>query len=293
MPDVERFIAHCKWLLSQNCGLAAFGTNSEGNSLSVEEKIELLDAAIEAGVDPLRMMPGTGCCALTDTVRLTKHVVGAGCAGALMLPPFYYKNVSDEGLYRSYAEVIERVGEARLRVYIYHIPQVSGVGVPGGVIERLIGNYSDSIAGIKDSSGDWKHTKALLEMFSGVGFDVFVGSESFLLANMQNGGVGCISATANVNPAAIDELYRKWKEPDAESRQEALNAVRTIFGLHGMIPSLKAVIAHFTDHPGWRNVRPPLDRLSAAASGDLVESLTELGFTMPGIVSPHGIRSAR
>lgn len=292
-PDGERFVAHCKWLLSQNCGLAVFGTNSEGNSLSVEEKIMLLDAAIAAGVDPGRMMPGTGCCALTDTVRLTEHVVRAGCAAALMLPPFYYKNVSEDGLYRSYAEVIERVGDARLRIYIYHIPQISGVGVPLGVIERLIGNYPESIAGIKDSSGDCKHTKALLENFSEADFDVFVGSESFLLANMQNGGVGCISATANLNPAAIDELYRRWNEPDAESRQDALNTVRTIVGLHGMIPSLKVVIAHFTDHPGWRNVRPPLDRLSSAASAELVERLTEVGFTMPGIASSHEGRSAR
>jgi len=282
-PDVERFIAHCKWLLSQNCGLAVFGTNSEGNSLSVEEKIELLDAAVEAGVDPARMMPGTGCCALTDTVRLTERVVRAGCAGALMLPPFYYKNVSDDGLYRSYAEVIERVGDARLRIYIYHIPQVSGVGVPIGVIESLFGNYPGSIAGIKDSSGDWTHTMALLEMFSGENFDVFVGSESFLLANMQNGGVGCISATANVNPAAIDELYRRWNEPEADERQEALNAVRSMVGLHGMIPSLKAVVAHFTGHPAWSNVRPPLDRLTAVASGDLIARLTAAGFTMPGI----------
>ena len=291
-PDGDRFIQHCKWLLSQNCGLAVFGTNSEGNSLSVEEKIELLDRAIAACVDPRRMMPGTGCCALTDTVQLTKHVVRTGCAGALMLPPFYYKNVSDDGLYRSYAEVVERVGDASLRIYIYHIPQVSGVGVPLGVIERLKKNFPDAIAGIKDSSGDWNHTKAVLEMFSGADFDVFVGSESFLLANMQHGGVGCISATANVNPAAIDELYRRWDEPDAESRQEALNVVRTIVGLQGMIPSLKAVIAHFTHHAEWRNVRPPLDRLSSPASAELVERLTEVGFTMPGLMASHESNSA-
>ena len=290
-PDVMRFISHCKWLLSQNCGLAIFGTNSEGNSLSVEEKIELLDAVVAAGVDTHRMMPGTGCCALTDTVRLTERVVRAGCAGALMLPPFYYKNVSDDGLYRSYAEVIERVGDTRLRVYIYHIPQVSGVGVPVGVIERLIKSYTTAIAGIKDSSGDWTHTQTLLETFSGPDFDVFVGSESFLLANMTNGGVGCISATANVNPAAIDELYRRWNEPDAESRQDELNTVRAIVGIHGMIPSLKAVIAHFTRHPGWANVRPPLDRLTAEAAADLTARLRDLRFTMPGLIYSHEIHA--
>src|SRR5215470_17563521 len=121
-PDPERFIAHCRWLLSQHTGLAVFGTNSEANSQSASERMELLEALIAAGLDPVRMMPGTGCCALSDTVRLTAHAVQLGCAGALMLPPFYYKGVSDDGLFRSFAEVIERVGEARLRVYLYHIP---------------------------------------------------------------------------------------------------------------------------------------------------------------------------
>jgi 4-hydroxy-tetrahydrodipicolinate synthase len=127
--------------------------------------------------------------------------------------------------------------------------------------------------------------KTLLDNFSPSGFDVFVGSESFLLANMKNGGVGCISATANVNPAAIYELYRRWNVADAESLQEALNTVRGIVGHYGMIPSLKAVIAHFTDHSDWGNVRPPLDRLTAEQSADLIAQLTKVGFTMPGILS--------
>ena len=114
-PDADRFVRQCRWLLSQNVGLAVFGTNSEANSLATEEKIELLDRLVGARLDPARMMPGTGCCALTDSVRLTRHAVKLGCGGVLMLPPFYYKGVSDEGLYRSFAEIIERVGEARLR----------------------------------------------------------------------------------------------------------------------------------------------------------------------------------
>ena len=154
-PDAARLARHCRWLISQNCGLAVFGTNSEANSLSVEEKIELLDALVEAGVDPARMMPGTGACALPDTVRLTAHAVKRGCAGTMMLPPFYYKGVSDEGLFRSYAEVIERVGDARLRIYLYHIPPIAQVPITLGLIERLIAAYPDTVVGIKDSSGDW------------------------------------------------------------------------------------------------------------------------------------------
>ncbi|MGE3540254.1 MAG: dihydrodipicolinate synthase family protein, partial [Candidatus Tectimicrobiota bacterium] len=119
-PDPERFVAHCRWLLSQHTGLAVFGTNSEANSQSVSERMALLEALLEAGLPPARMMPGTGCCALSDTIRLTAHAVQHGCAGVLMLPPFYYKDVNDEGLYRTFSEIIQRVAEARLRIELYH-----------------------------------------------------------------------------------------------------------------------------------------------------------------------------
>src|SRR6056297_2595417 len=124
-PDTARLAAHCKWLLSNDVGLAVFGTNSEANSLSTREKIGLLEGLVEAGVPAERMMPGTGCCALDDSVALTKRAVELGCGGVLMLPPFYYKCVSVEGLYRNFADVVERVGDDRLRVYLYHIPPVA------------------------------------------------------------------------------------------------------------------------------------------------------------------------
>ena len=124
-PDPERFVRQCRWLLSQDVGLAVFGTNSEANSLSTDEKVELLDRLVAGGIDPARLMPGTGCCALTDSVRLTAHAMKLGAGGVLMLPPFYYKGVSDDGLFKSFAEVIERVGDRRLRLYVYHIPPVS------------------------------------------------------------------------------------------------------------------------------------------------------------------------
>src|SRR5437773_2692718 len=218
-PDRERFIRHCQWLLSQNCGLAVFGTNSEANSMNAEERMTLLDALVAAGIDPSRMMSGTGCCSITETVELTAHAVKHGCAGVLMLTPFYYKDVSEEGLYRYFSEVVQRVGDARLKIYLYHIPPVAVVGITTGLVERLLAAYPNAIAGMKDSSGDRNNTKAFLDAFAvrSAGpaptaraartFDVFVGSESFLLAGMRNGVVGTISATANVNPAAIHELY--------------------------------------------------------------------------------------
>ena len=282
-PDPERFIAHCRWLTTQNCGLAVFGTNSEANSLSVNERIALLDALLAADVDPARMMPGTGCCALTDTVRLTEHAVKAGCAGVLMLPPFYYKDVSEDGLFRSFAEVVERVGDARLRIYLYHIPPVAVVGITVKLVERLLKAYPTAIAGMKDSSGDWSNTESFLKAFAKSGFDVFPGSESFLLAAMRNGGAGCISATANVNPAAIDRLYREWQKPDADLQQEALNVVRKTVGQYVMIPALKQVIAYYSLDAAWGAVRPPLTELSAMQVQSIIDGLKRLDFDMPGL----------
>ncbi len=283
-PDARRFLRHCRWLLDQDVGLAVFGTNSEANSMSVAEKIALLDALIDAGLPPARMMPGTGCCALTDSVALTRHAVRRGCAGVLMLPPFYYKGVSDDGLFRSYAEVIERVSESSLRIYLYNIPPVSQVPISLALIERLLQAYPATIAGIKDSSGDWSNTQAVLERFQPRGFDVFAGSETFLLATLRGGGAGCITATGSVNPRRIAELARRWRDPDADKQQVALDAVRTVFQQFPMIPALKAAIAHHTADPGWVTVRPPLVELDPPQKNALVQALQSVGFAMPGLV---------
>ena len=282
-PDPERFARQCRWLLSQDVGLAVFGTNSEANSLSTDEKVELLDRLVGAGVDAGRMMPGTGCCALTDSVRLTAHAMKLGCGGVLMLPPFYYKGVSDDGLFKNFAEVIERVGDRRLRIYLYHIPPVSQVAITLPLIERLLTAYGGIIAGAKDSSGDWNNTKAYLDNFARQGFDVFPGSETFLLQGMRHGGVGCISATANVNPGAIARLFATWRTADADTQQERLNEIRGIFARYPMIPALKAAIAHFGGDPSWATVRPPLVELTREQKAALAADLDSAGFTMPGL----------
>ena len=276
-PDRDRFIKHCQWLVSQNCGLAPFGTTSEANSMSADERMSLLDALVAAGVDPLRMMPGSGCCSITETVALTSHAVKHGCAGVLMLPPFYYKDISEEGLYRYFSEVVQRIGDARLRIYLYHIPPVAIVGITPGLVERLLRAYPNAIAGMKDSSGDWNNTKTFLDAFAESGFDVFVGSETFLLANMRNGGAGTISATANVNPAAIYELCAQFQEQTDEIRdighqtsalaaqQARLNVLRDVFSSRkfpSMIAAVKQAIAIYTNDPEWARVRPPLVELT-------------------------------
>jgi 4-hydroxy-tetrahydrodipicolinate synthase len=259
------------------------------------------------GIDTSRMMPGTGCCSITETVKLTAQAVKHGCAGVLMLPPFYYKDVSEEGLYRYFSEVVQRVGDARLKIYLYHIPPVAVVGITTGLVERLLAAYPNAIAGMKDSSGDWNNTKTFLDAFAvragravsaevrrssdleldtQTSFDVFVGSESFLLANMRNGGVGTISAIANVNPAAIHKLYTEWKNADADDQQAKLNVVRDAFGRkYPMIAALKQAIAIYANDPGWAKVRPPLFELTTEQVKTFAAELKAISFTMPRLRS--------
>jgi 4-hydroxy-tetrahydrodipicolinate synthase len=260
-----------------------FGTNSEANSLSVEEKLTMLAALIHGGVPGAALMPGTGHCALPAAVRLTANAVKLGCAGVLMLPPFYYKGVSDEGLYRFFAEVIERVGDERLRVYLYHIPPVSQVPITLRLIERLLAKYPGIVAGAKDSSGDWANTQAMLDEFGKAGFDVFPGSETFLLEGMRHGGAGCISATANINPGPIDHVFRNWRSGEAERLQAGISATRRIMQKQPMIPALKSVVAHFGNDAEWRRVRPPLVELTPAQEAELIPELKAAGFGMPGL----------
>ncbi|MGE0420905.1 MAG: dihydrodipicolinate synthase family protein [Reyranellaceae bacterium] len=282
-PDTRRFIAHCKWLVSQNCGLAVFGTNSEANSMAAEERMELLDALVASGVDPLRMMPGTGACSLTETVKVTAHATKHGVSGVLMLPPFYYKGVSDEGLFRHFSEVVQRVGDSRLRIYLYHIPPVAQVPITHALVERLLKAYPQQVAGMKDSSDDWPHTKSMIDAFGKYGFDVFSGNEKPLVDNVKSGGAGCISATANINPGAIAETYAKVGTPEGDALQKKINDVRGVMQGYVMIPAMKHLIAHYGQDPGWTVVRPPLVEVTAEQGRQAIEKLEALGFTMPGL----------
>ncbi|UTH46343.1 dihydrodipicolinate synthase family protein [Loktanella salsilacus] len=282
-PDISRLSAQCRWLLSNDVGLALFGTNSEATSLGLNERIEILEGLVDAGIPVSRMMPGTGTCSITDTVELTRRAVKHGCAGVLMLPPFYYKGVSDDGLYAYFSDVIERVSDANLRVYLYHIPPVSQTPLSLALIERLLKAYPTIIAGVKDSGGHWENTAAMINAFGNDGFDVFAGSEAFLLQTMRAGGQGCISATANVNPAAIAHLYQSWTAADADQQQAALTATREIFQSYPMIPALKAAVAQHSGIKGWANVRPPMVALDANQRDHLAADLKAAGFTMPGL----------
>src|SRR5262249_9231341 len=224
-PDAGRFVAFCRWLLDQGAGgLAIFGTTSEANSMSPGERMALLDHLIEAGIPAQKLMPGTGACAMTDAAELVRHALGHGCGGILMLPPFYYKPVGDDGIFAFISGVIDRVGSAGLRLLLYHIPPVAQVGFSLDLVGRLIKAYPETVVGLKDSSGDWSNTAALLERFPG--FAVFPGSEIFLLDALRKGGAGCITASGNVNVPGIKKVYDDWRGPRADALQAEITTLR-------------------------------------------------------------------
>ena len=262
-PDHAAFSAHCHRLLAAGChGLSVFGTTGEANSLSVEERLTALDALLESGVPAGMLLPGTGSCALTDTVRLSRAALEVGTAGVLVLPPFYYKGVGDDGLFRFFAEVVERIGDDRLRLYLYHIPQMTGIDLGLSLISRLIDAYPGVIAGTKDSSGDRERIKTLCRQFPD--FAVFAGTETLLLETLRNGGEGCISATVNVTSRLarqVHDAHASNRDDEAQTLQQHLSALRASIEAYPMIPALKALMADLTGETAWRNLRPPLSKL--------------------------------
>jgi 4-hydroxy-tetrahydrodipicolinate synthase len=278
-PDAGRFIAFCRWLLDQGAGgLAIFGTTSEANSMAPAERMALLDRVIEAGIPAEKLMPGTGACAMTDAVALIRHAVRHGCGGVLMLPPFYYKPVSDDGIFAFVSGVIDKVGSPALRVYLYHIPPMAVVGYSLDLVGRLIQAYPETVVGLKDSSGDWNNTAALLDRYPN--FAVFPGSEGFLLAALRKGGAGCITSTGNINVAGIAKLYANWQGTQAEALQAEVSTVRQTVLAYPAVPALKRIVAHFHRDPAWAAVRPPLLPLDQAQSAALIADLARIGFTL-------------
>jgi 4-hydroxy-tetrahydrodipicolinate synthase len=278
-PDTGRFVAFCRWLLGQGAnGLAIFGTTSEANSMSLGERMTLLDHLVEAGIPAEKLMPGAGACAMTDAVAMARHAVGHGCGGVLMLPPFYYKPVSDDGIFAFVSGVIDKIGSPALRVYLYHIPPVAVIGYSLDLVGRFLKAYPQTVVGLKDSSGDWGNTAALLDRYPG--FAVFPGSEVFLLDALRKGGAGCITATGNINVPGIAKLYANWQGAQADALQAEVTTVRKTMQGYPMVPALKRVVAHFHDDPAWAAVRPPLTALDPAQSGALLGDLAKVGFAL-------------
>jgi len=283
VPDHLKLLKQCQWLDANGVGQAIFGTNSEANSFSASQKMHALEQLILGGLNPKHMMPGTGACSIDETVTMTKAATNAGCAGVLMLSPFYYKDVSDDGLYSFYAKVIEKVADSRLKIYVYNIPPVTKITLSVPLLQRLVKDFPGTVVGIKDSSGDWAYTESVIQALASSGFQVYAGSETFLMRTLRAGGMGCISATANVNPLAISELAGHWQNTDADEKQAQLDIVRSVFAKYPMIPAMKTAVAHFSKDASWTPVVPPLIDLKQEQQSALLADLEKIQFGMSGL----------
>ncbi|WP_424811288.1 dihydrodipicolinate synthase family protein [Roseococcus sp. YIM B11640] len=273
MPDHARFVAHGQRLLAEGCdGIAMLGTTGEANSFSSDERKALLEAAIAGGIAAHRLLPGTGVNALTETVALTRHALSCGVTTVVMLPPSYYKGVTDEGLFASYARIVERVGDARLRVVLYHIPQMSAVPLPFPVIARLRETFPGVFTGIKDSAGDFAHMQALVKEFPGL--SVLAGADPLMLPLLREGGAGCITATSNLVAADLAFIFRHHADAaraaEVEAAQARVVAARNRASRFAQMASLKVMLGAKTGDEGWRRMRPPLVPLTAEETAALL-----------------------
>ncbi len=270
--DTKRLAAHCRSLLDEGChGVSLFGTTGEGPALTADERQAGLEAVLAAGVAPRQILPGTGCAAIPDAVHLTRHAAGLGCKNVLVMPPFFFKDVSDDGVVAFYAALIEGVGDPALRVVIYNFPAVTGVWVREQAIARLIAAYPQAIAGVKDSSGDWPYVAALLRQFSSLA--VFSGWETWIPKLTAAGGAGNISGMANVIPGLLRRLYDNRSDAAALSRVSRLVAEVSKYPI---IPALKALAATLREQPSWRNMRAPLVALPAESERSLTTAFGHL-----------------
>ncbi|MBB5751843.1 4-hydroxy-tetrahydrodipicolinate synthase [Prosthecomicrobium pneumaticum] len=264
-PDADRLIAHCRFLLDEGChGIALLGSTGEANSLSLDERMALLERVVEAGIPPDRLLPGTGVSAYPETVALTRHALSLGVTRVVMLPPFYYKGIPDQGMIDSYARIVEEVADPRLGVIFYHIPPIAQIPIPFPVIEALLGRYPGSFVGIKDSGGQLDNMLGLVERFPGLA--VLPGADPLMLPLLQKGGAGCITATSNLLARDLRTVFDFYDDPgrtlDVEAAQARIVGLRTISNTYAQLPTIKALIARRTGDDGWLRVRPPFVSLS-------------------------------
>ncbi len=278
--DLDRMAAHCRWLLANGCnGLGILGTTGEANSLGISERIAVMEGMVERGIPAGTLLPGTGTTAITDTVLLTKRAEALGIRGVLLLPPFFYKGPSDEGLFNYFSEVIQRVG-GEIKIYLYHFPAQSAVPFGLDLVGRLLRSYPGKVKGIKDSSGDWANTSGYANAFAKDGFEVYCGDDSLLHANLNNNGAGCITAAANVGCAVSQAVYANWDNAKGEAAQVTLTAIRKAVTSVPLIPALKSLVARNTGNPAWTNIRPPHLKLTNEQEARLFAAFDASGVSL-------------
>ncbi len=279
--DPARMRRHVTWLLANGCsGIALFGTTGEAASFSADERMQALDALIASGVPPDQLMIGNGFTSIADSCAVTRHAVQNGCKAVLMLPPFYYKDPTTEGIASAYRHVLDQVGSSDIQAVLYHFPKLSAVPITHDLIRTLLKTHGELIAGLKDSTGDWSSAQSFIREFPGLA--IFPGTDTLLLSALNAGGAGTITASANINPAGIRRIYDLWCAGDeAGDAQSQADKIRNIIQDYPLSSALKAVVSHYWDDPSWGVVRPPLTSLPDKSRADLIERLERGGFNYP------------
>ncbi len=283
-PDAAKLAAHAQRLLAAGCdGVAVLGTTGEANSFTSVERKLLLEGLLKAGLAADRLAPGVGVAALDETAELTRHALSLGVTRVVMLPPFYYTNVSDDGLFAAYARIIDAVGDDRLRVVLYNFPQMSAVPLSVDLVARLIAAFPGVVAGIKDSSGKLESAQGYVGLDPD--FAVMIGSDPLLLQMLPAGAAGCITALSNLRAGDLREVYDGWNDPAradevaaAQGRLEAWRALTLAYG--AQLPTIKAMLAAKDGDDAWNRLVPPLVSLPAAQRADLTTKLSEMGETI-------------
>ena len=258
-PDCPRSTALARFLLANGCdGLNVLGTTGEATSFSLEQRRRVMTADRDAGLALDRLMVGTGAAAVADAVALTRHAAELGFAGALLLPPFYYKGVPDDGLVAYVGTIVQATAATPIPIYLYHFPAQSGLPWRVELVRRLLERFGERIVGLKDSSGDMAYARAAATISSG--FKVFPSTEAVLMEARTGVFAGCISATANVN---ADLCARAWRHGDAGALAAAVSIRKLVDGKQ-LVPGVKGLIAHIHGDAAWGRVQPPLSALLAA-----------------------------
>jgi 4-hydroxy-tetrahydrodipicolinate synthase len=281
--DHRRFAGLGKLLLRDGCdGLLPFGTTGEFPSLSVRERLMALDAMIAAGVPADQIIVGTGACALPDMAELSRHAMDHGCAGVLAGPPFYFKTISEDALHATFAALIEAVG-AGIHLYLYHFPEMSGIPIPYSVVERLHRGFPCQLAGLKDSAGDFDYSRKLIEDFPAL--SIFTGDDDLLLANLQAGGAGSITAGANLAVRELASLRDSWRHGDQEAAEAKNQLLRALWSelllKYPVTEALKEIFAARSASSDWLTMRLPLVQLNNSDREKLLEGFSNLEIDLP------------
>ncbi len=278
--DTAAYLDHCRWLLDHGCdGINVLGTTGEANSVGLATRHHLLDSVSASGLPMTQMMVGTGGCALADTVDMTRHAVQCGFAGQLILPPFYYKPIDDDGIFAFFANLIDAIADDRLQIYLYNFPQLTGIPFSIAVIQRLVQAYPGVVVGLKDSSGDIDNAKAIADACPG--FAVFPSSEAVLQHGRAQGFAGCISATVNLTSADAGRVWHQPTAPDADAQQASISQIRAHIASFTLIPAIKYLLCRLHDSSVWERLLPPMVPMTAA-QGDALSA--QVGVNAEGAV---------